>query len=608
MTASAPLHKERNENLTWLPPEERLALQEAVGIKERRVARRESLSQLCLSAARCLLQNSDTSASDIDLLLLVTQTSPSRIPSLVYVLQAELGLSESCACMEVNWGCAGYVYGLWLVGSLLQHRPVGSKAILLAGDLSTRCLSKRDQSTVPLFSDAVSATLLEKKKEAPPWYVYLGSDGKQHAHIRLQAEESHRKERLKMDGMAIFQFALQKVLPHLQCLLQRGPWHEEEIDYVVCHQASRIVNEAIRKRLGVPRKKFPYSLTYWGNTSSATIPITILTSLSDVLSLGSKRLLLCGFGTGLSWGSLLWESRPLRLFSCSIMSSIERPLLSVVVPVYAAERRLSLLVDTIRDALQGLSYELILIDDASRDNSWAKISDVVQKTTRLGSCSLLNGISLYQNMGQHRATFLGLCYGRGRYLATLDDDLQDPPEVLLKLLSAVQSPFVEVAYGVDNRSRSLGSRVLSKLLQTTGVLPKEASSCRLVSAELFDRLRKRRCNYLFLEALLAAETHQIAYVDIRRLSRCEGRSGYNFFKKLSISARILYSYTSFFLWMGLGGSAFLLLYGGVSSVVGILLLTVTVLSSYHKKCTQKMAEEQVLGCLRRHVSFRPYAD
>ena len=313
IAAALPAHKEQNESLEWLPSEERAALQSAIGIKERHVAQGESLAQLCLTSAVRTLQSTHTSPKEIDLLVLVTQTSPLRIPSLVYVLQAELGLAEDCVCMEVNWGCAGYVYGLWLAGSLLQHRPKNSKALLLVGDISTQCLAKEDRRTVPLFSDAVSATLLQHVAGAPVWHIYLGSDGKQHKHITTQSSEQHPEESLQMDGMSVFQFALRKVLPHLQDVLREGPWRAGEVDYFVCHQASRIVNEALRRRLGVPLSRFPYSLGRWGNTSSATIPITLLSELDGVLSECPKRLLLCGFGTGMSWGSLLWESRPLQL-------------------------------------------------------------------------------------------------------------------------------------------------------------------------------------------------------------------------------------------------------------------------------------------------------
>ena len=291
------------------------------------------------------------------------------------------------------------------------------------------------------------------------------------------------------------------------------------------------------------------------------------------------------------------------------MSDIERPLLSVVVPIYMAEKRLHTLLRSLSNALEGLSYELILVDDASCDNSWNKLSEAVLQQDNYFGTNILQGVGLSQNIGQYRATFLGLCYGRGRYLATLDDDLQDPPSVLRQLLKVVQRGTVEIAYGVDNKSRSLGSRILSKLLQLTNVLPVEASSFRLMSAELFKCLRKRKCSYLFIEALVAAETKKIAYVEIKRRSRTEGRSSYSFLRKCSIAVRILQSYTSFFLWIGIVGSAIFLLYGGlISVVVGLLWLFATLLSSYHKRRVKKTAEEHVIGYERKCVLSRTYED
>ena len=306
---SVPKHTERSENLTWLSEEERNNIQTAIGIEERRTAQGISLRHLCKSSAQGLLDYTETPTEEIGLLVLVTQTSPLRIPSLAFELQDQLGLSHNCICMEVNWGCAGYIYGMWLVAQLLNYRPHGRKALLIAGDVSTTYLSKRDRSTVPLFSDAVSSTLLSKRKELPPAHFYLYSDASRRHDISLQSNHLG-EETLHMDGMGVFHFAIDRVLPHLQHILKTGPWKKKEINYVVCHQASRIVCEAIRERLEVSCEQFPYSLKQWGNTSSASIPMTLFSSLSEQLSTSRQKLLLCGFGTGLCWGSMCWESHP----------------------------------------------------------------------------------------------------------------------------------------------------------------------------------------------------------------------------------------------------------------------------------------------------------
>ncbi len=310
--AAAPLHCEKNEKLTWISARERAALQAAVGVKERRIAQDVSLQQLLLVAAKGLLEDTNTHVNEISVLLLVTQTSPLRIPSLVFILQAELGLPANCVCLEVNWGCAGYVYGLWLARQLLCTAPEGKKALLLTGDISTRFLAGKDKSTVPLFSDAVSASLLLRNKAALPWYAYLASDASQHACIAM-APQTVGISTLHIDGMGIFQLVLRKVLPHLRQVLSHGPWKQDEVNCFIFHQASRIINEALRTRMGIPIEKCPGSLEKWGNTSSATIPITLLTALKQDSLTQPQKLLLCGFGTGFCWGTLLVASEQLHL-------------------------------------------------------------------------------------------------------------------------------------------------------------------------------------------------------------------------------------------------------------------------------------------------------
>ena len=312
ISVAVPRNEVTTEDLTWLSKEERNNIQAAVGIERRRVAHKVCLRQLCLSATTELLQYMEIDAEEIGLLLLVTQTSAMRIPSLAFELHHSLGLGPHCVSMEVNWGCAGYVYGLWLAAHLLAQNPTKSSALLVAGDVSTHCLSKQDSSTVPLFSDAVSATLLSRNENRPTTYFSLQSDTSKRDLITLEEASGHRRPKLHMDGMGIFQFAIEQVRPHLEHILEQEMWHRSEIDYLVCHQASRIVCEAIRSRLNLSAAQCPYSLREWGNTSSASIPITLLHTLSSELQNHSKRLILCGFGTGLCWGTMRWESRPMH--------------------------------------------------------------------------------------------------------------------------------------------------------------------------------------------------------------------------------------------------------------------------------------------------------
>ena len=310
ISVAVPRNEVTTEDLTWLSREDQNNIQTIVGIEKRRIADQTCLEQLCFEAADGLLRYTQTDAQEIGLLLLVTQTSPLRIPSLVFELQHKLGLGSHCVSMEINWGCAGYVYGVWLAGHLLAQNPKKKKALLIAGDVSTHCLGTKDSSTVPLFSDAASATLLSSHKQRPTIYFSLQSDASKRKLIALQ-QDSNTEAKLYMDGMGIFHFAIEQVCPHLKHILDQAPWHRTKIDYLVCHQASRIVCEALRSRLGLSEAQCPSSLREWGNTSSASIPMTLLQALSSELRSHSKRLILCGFGTGLCWGSMCWESQPM---------------------------------------------------------------------------------------------------------------------------------------------------------------------------------------------------------------------------------------------------------------------------------------------------------
>ena len=414
----------------------------------------------------------------------------------------------------MRWLCIWY----WLAGHLLAQNPKKQKALLIAGDVSTHCLGTKDSSTVPLFSDAVSATLLSNHKQRPMIYFSLQSDASKRKLIALQ-KDSDTEAKLYMDGMGIFHFAIEQVCPHLKRILDQAPWHRTKIDYLVCHQASRIVCEALRSRLGLSEAQCPYSLREWGNTSSASIPMTLLQALSSELRSHSKRLILCGFGTGLCWGSMCWESQPMDFCaSYRVLAqapTAERPLVSVIVAVYEAEHRLEALVSAIDQSLKALNYELILVDDASKDKSWELIQHLSEGALHLSALRVL-GIGLHQNIGQHMATYLGLTYGRGRYLVTLDDDLQHRPQYIHQLLSEARRSGAEAVYGTYNQDRSWGSKLLGSLLYATKTIRTSCSSFRLLSDDLVRKLQKSQCSYIFLEALIAAQTARISTCNLRR--------------------------------------------------------------------------------------------
>ena len=328
IAAAVPKRVEDNAAFDLLPENERDLFIKTVGIRYRRVAPKEvTAADLCFAAAEKLL--SGLNLEEIKVLVFITQTADYIIPNTASVLQERLGLSKNCIAFDVNLGCSGYVYGLSIIGSLLQNMP-GAKALLLVGDISTATISMKDKSTAPLFSDAGSATTLEfclnsdihfnlqtDGKEFDDIIIYDGGYRNQFTESSLVYKE-HGKgiERnnlhMKLDGVKIFNFALREIAPNINALLAEKHIDKAAIDYFVFHQANLLMLENVRKKLQVEAEKVPYSLYDYGNTSSATIPLTMVVKMRERLASQRLNLLVSGFGVGLSWGSAYLETEKIN--------------------------------------------------------------------------------------------------------------------------------------------------------------------------------------------------------------------------------------------------------------------------------------------------------
>lgn len=321
LSACIPKNTEDNLELNLLSAPDREAFVNTVGIRFRKVAEAGvTASDLCITAANQLLQDLNWSREEIKVLVFVTQTPDYQIPNTSSLIQEKLGLSKNCIAFDVNLGCSGYVYGLSIVGSILQNMP-GAKALLLVGDISTQTISMADKSTAPIFSDAGTTTALEFSLNHNIDFN-LQTDGKEYDNIIIEdggwrnrvSEKSFKAEeyapgivrnnlQMKLDGVKIFNFALREIAPNINTLLSEKQIDKEGIDYFVFHQANKLMIESVRKKLKVEPDKVPYSLHNYGNTSSASVPLTMLTQLSEALTTQRVKLLLSGFGVGLSWGS-----------------------------------------------------------------------------------------------------------------------------------------------------------------------------------------------------------------------------------------------------------------------------------------------------------------
>ncbi len=324
LSAALPSLKVRNRDLGHLDEFHSKALIRAVGIETRRIAPPAiCASDLCIAAAQCLLTRMRLGPAEIGLLVFVTQTPDYPLPGNSMLAQRELGLAASTYLVDINQGCAGFVYGLASLAALMRATGI-EKGLLLAGDTLTRIVSSRDGSTLPIFSDAGSATLLEKTQHDELMYFNLGSEGKGADIIRVKGggarhpfgtdslvmgEESHNVVRapihLAMRGLDVLHYCSRYVTPNIKELLAFANADLDTPDYYLFHQANQIINECLVRQLGIPPDKVPETLSEYGNTSCATIPVTMCRRLGKHLACGSTNLLLSGFGAGFSWGSAL---------------------------------------------------------------------------------------------------------------------------------------------------------------------------------------------------------------------------------------------------------------------------------------------------------------
>lgn len=282
-----------------------------------------TLSDLCQVAAEKLLSESGWERNSIDLLIFVSTSRDFYIcPNTSNILQNKLGLRTECMAFDLPFACSGYVYGLSVASMLMQGGQL-KRALLLVGEMTSKNQSHLDKTVWSLHGDAGSATLLEYNPQTKhPMQFNLGGDGSGWEAIicremgvrNMTTEESLKYKKFEegiernatqcsMDGMSVFSFAISRPGQCIKGLSEHFNFEIAQIDYLLIHQANKMIDEKIRRKLKLDPVQVPYSMTYYGNTSSCTIPVTMVSQLRNILSNSEKELVMCGFGSGLSWGS-----------------------------------------------------------------------------------------------------------------------------------------------------------------------------------------------------------------------------------------------------------------------------------------------------------------
>lgn len=287
------------------------------GVKTRRVSiDQQCASDLCYVAAKSLMEKLNWEPSSIDALILITQTPDYAVPATACVLQYRLGLSDNCIAFDINLGCSAYVYGLWQAATMISTQNI-NRVLLLVGDTSNYGINPTDSATAMIFGDGGSATALEKAegKEIKYFLKTKGSGYKYimvpagHARSRSQTSTDASDYDLSMKGADVFNFTITDVQKSLSDFISEYQIDKNDVDMFVFHQANLFILNHLSKKLGIPREKVPVSIDRYGNTSGESIPLTLVDALGNEQSDDTIKLVLCGFGVGLSYGGIYLEMK-----------------------------------------------------------------------------------------------------------------------------------------------------------------------------------------------------------------------------------------------------------------------------------------------------------
>lgn len=332
LAAAVPKEKKDIANLECFAPGEAEKVMALTGVTESRLAPEGMVcSDYCQAAAEKLIAELGWEKESIDILIYVSVSRDYIEPNTATVIQGKMGLPSTTFTIDVPMACSGYCYGLSVVGSLLSSGCL-KRALLLVGDTPSKIMSPLDKTVWPLHGDAGTATALEYDSTAKPMLFNLMSDGTQMNAIiapdtgvrNIVNEDSLKMEKIDegiirnrthvtMDGMGVFAFATMRVPKDIQALVDHFELDKESIDYLLLHQANQYIDDKIRKKLKFPEEKTPYCLHKFGNTSSGTIPMTMVTKIRKELETSPKKLLMSGFGAGLSWAAVYMETNPFKI-------------------------------------------------------------------------------------------------------------------------------------------------------------------------------------------------------------------------------------------------------------------------------------------------------
>lgn len=285
---------------------------ESTGIYSRYYSNgKQTASDLCFVAADNLLKHKNITGEEIDALIFITQTADYTTPSTAFVLQKRLGIKNNCIVFDINLGCSSFVNGLSVLGSMIQCGAI-RKGLLLIGDAFLNHPVTDDKSETMLFGDAGTACLIENG-EGKIRYI-IRSDGNGFDTLMRVTPGNRFPEgidsqydnqsvnHMKMNGDDVFLFTIKQVPRLFKDFFRENGCGVDDYDYCILHQANKMIIDQVTKRIKFPEEKVPISISEYGNTNGSSIPLGIIDLYEKNPELDKLKLIVSGFGVGLSWG------------------------------------------------------------------------------------------------------------------------------------------------------------------------------------------------------------------------------------------------------------------------------------------------------------------
>lgn len=283
---------------------------EKIGIRNRNVTHEnEYTSDIAIKALNNLITEYKIDKSEIDYLIVCTQSPDYFLPATACLVQAEVGLNTNCGAIDINQGCSGYIYGLSLANALVDSKMM-KNVVLITAETYSKHIHDQDKGNISLFGDAATATLISNDGDFEILNFSVGTDGKgadnlivRNGAVRNKKtdDKEDRDNYLLMNGSKIFDFTSKAIPGLVEENLKINGFEKGDIDTYIFHQANTFMLDFLRKRINIPQENFIIDMLDYGNTVSSTIPIAFRNSIN---SRQLQNIMLVGFGVGYSWGAV----------------------------------------------------------------------------------------------------------------------------------------------------------------------------------------------------------------------------------------------------------------------------------------------------------------